>query len=255
MAANRGEIAIRTFRACTELGIRTVAIYSHADLLSIHRYKADEAYMIGGPNESVSAYLNMDEIIKVALEAEVDAIHPGYGFLSENEQFAQKCHDAGLVFIGPKPKTLAALSDKTTAREVAIKAGVPVIPGSDSALKSHHEAMAFADKHGYPIILKAAFGGGGRGMRIIRTPDQLEESFLRASSEAKAAFSRGDLFCERFVEHAQHIEVQIPADQYNNCVHLFERDCSVQRRHQKVIEVAPAVNLGEAIREDLYAAA
>ena len=255
LAANRGEIAIRIFRACTELKMRTVAIYSHEDLLSIHRYKADEAFLLGTPGKPIDAYLDQQAIIDLALARGVDAIHPGYGFLSENEEFAQRCADAGLIFIGPEPATLAALGDKTAARRLAIEAGVPVVPGTDEPVETAADAAAFGDLVGYPIILKAAFGGGGRGMRIVRDPADLAEAFAQAQREATAAFGRGAMFCEKFVEDAKHIEVQLLADSRGNCVHLFERDCSVQRRHQKVVEVAPAVALGEQTREALYQAA
>lgn len=252
MAANRGEIAIRIFRACTELGLRTVAIYSHEDELSIHRYKADEAYLIGQPGDPVGTYLDQDAIIDLALRHGVDAIHPGYGFLSENAEFARKCAEAGVIFIGPTPEVLEALGDKVSARRLAQKAGVPVIPGTDKPVQSADEIKAFADAHGYPLMLKAAFGGGGRGMRILRGPEDVEPAFERAFSEAKAAFGRGDLFCERLVERPRHIEVQLLGDTHGNCVHLYERDCSIQRRHQKVIEVAPAVDLGGALRQSLF---
>lgn len=252
LAANRGEIAIRIFRACTELGIKTVAIYSHEDLLSIHRYKADEAFLIGTTGDPIGAYLDMDTIIELALAQGVDAIHPGYGFLSENEAFARKCAEAGITFIGPTPDTLAALSDKTKARELAIRVGVPVIPGTDEPLKDADGVRSFCQEHGYPVILKAAFGGGGRGMRVIRSAADIEDAFLRASGEAKAAFGRGEVFCERYVENAKHIEIQILADSHGNRVHLFERDCSVQRRYQKVIEFAPAITVSDTAKNALY---
>ena len=254
-AANRGEIAIRIFRAATELGLRTVAIYSHEDLLSIHRYKADEAFLIGAPGDAVKAYLDIEAIIDLAKRRQVDAIHPGYGFLSENAEFARRCAEEGITFIGPRPDVLDAMGDKRRARQVAIDAGVPVVPGTDGAIDDVEAVRAFAAEHGYPFILKAAFGGGGRGMRIVRGPDELDDAFARATSEARAAFGRGDLFCERFISQAKHIEVQILADAHGSCVHLFERDCSVQRRHQKVIEIAPAVSLGDSVRHELYQAA
>lgn len=255
LAANRGEIAIRIFRAATELGLRTVAIYSHEDLLAIHRYKADEAFLIGQPGDAVKAYLDGEAIIALARRRGVDAIHPGYGFLSENADFARRCAEEGIAFIGPRPDVLDAMGDKRRARQVAIDAGVPVVPGTDGAIDDVAAVRGFADSHGYPFILKAAFGGGGRGMRIVRGPDELDDAFARASSEARAAFGRGDLFCERYIENAKHIEVQILADAHGNCVHLFERDCSVQRRHQKIIEIAPAVTLSDTVRHELYQAA
>ena len=254
LAANRGEIAIRIFRAATELGLKTVAIYSHEDLLAIHRYKADEAFLIGAPGEAVKAYLDGDAIIELAHRHGVDAIHPGYGFLSENADFARRCAEKGIVFIGPRPDVLDAMGDKRRARQVAIEAGVPVVPGTDGAIDDVTAVRAFAATHGYPFILKAAFGGGGRGMRIVRRAEEIDEAFARATGEAKAAFGRGELFCERFIENAKHIEVQILGDNHGNCVHLFERDCSVQRRHQKVIEVAPAVSLTDTVRHELYQA-
>ncbi|MFN3197076.1 MAG: pyruvate carboxylase [Bradymonadia bacterium] len=255
LAANRGEIAIRIFRACTELGIRTVAIYSHEDELSIHRYKADEAYLVGEPGDPVGSYLDQEAIIELALRREVDAIHPGYGFLSENAEFARRCAEAGITFIGPKPEVLEMLGDKVSARKLAQKANVPVVPGTEEPVSSAQAVKDFADAYGYPLMLKAAFGGGGRGMRILRGPEDVEESFERAFSEARAAFGRGDLFVEKLVEHPRHIEIQLLGDQHGNCVHLFERDCSIQRRHQKVIEVAPAVDLGAALRQNLFDAA
>ncbi|MCB9547380.1 MAG: pyruvate carboxylase [Myxococcales bacterium] len=255
LAANRGEIAIRVFRACTELGVRTVAIYSHEDLLSIHRYKADEAFLIGERGRPIDAYLDQEAILDLAVERGVDAIHPGYGFLSENEHFARRCAERGVAFIGPPPDVLQVLGDKTTARQLATRAGVPVVPGTDGAIDTVEAAAAFAAEHGYPILLKAAFGGGGRGMRIVRSEAELAEAFERAHSEAQSAFGRGALFCEKLIERAKHIEVQILADHHGGVVHLFERDCSVQRRHQKVIEVAPAVDLGEQVRHELYQAA
>ncbi len=255
LAANRGEIAIRVFRACTELGMKTVAIYSHEDMLAIHRYKADEAFLVGTPGDPIGAYLDGEAIIQLALRRGVDAIHPGYGFLSENAAFARRCAEAGVTFIGPDPAVLEMMGDKISARRVAVEAGVPVVPGTADPIDDVAAAEAFAAEAGYPIILKAAFGGGGRGMRIVREASELAEAFARATSEARAAFGDGALFCEKLVEDAKHIEVQILADAHGSCVHLFERDCSVQRRHQKVIEVAPAVSLGDAVRQALYDAA
>jgi pyruvate carboxylase len=255
MAANRGEIAIRIFRACTELGLKTLAIYSHEDRLSIHRYKADEAFEVGKPGDPIGAYLDQEAILRVALARGVDAIHPGYGFLAENAAFAQRCAEVGIVFIGPNPSALQTFGDKTAARRLAVEAGVPVVPGLDHPVADVEEIRAFAASHGFPIMLKAAFGGGGRGMRVIERASEIEEAFARASGEAKAAFGNGAVFCERLIRHAKHIEVQLLADAEGHCVHLFERDCSIQRRHQKVIEVAPAVTLSETTREALYQAA
>ena len=255
MAANRGEIAIRVFRACTELGIRTLAIYAHADELSIHRYKADEAFPVGEKDSPVGAYLDQEAILDVARARGVDAIHPGYGFLSENAEFARRCEKAGIVFIGPRPEVLEVFGDKTSARKLAIEAGVPVVPGTEDAVETVDEAQAFAKSAGFPILLKAAFGGGGRGLRVVRAAEELQEAFERARSEAQKAFGRGEVYCEKLVEETKHIEVQILADAHGRSVHLFERDCSVQRRHQKVVEVAPSASIGDALRQDLYQAA
>ncbi|MCA9651488.1 MAG: pyruvate carboxylase [Myxococcales bacterium] len=251
LCANRGEIAIRVFRAATELDIRTVAIFSHEDRLHLHRYKADESYLVGKGKSPVAAYLEIPEIIQIALETGADAIHPGYGFLSENANLAQACEDAGIAFVGPPPAVLQALGDKTQGRRLAIEAGVPVIPGTPDAVADVDAARAFADEVGYPLMVKAAKGGGGRGMRVVRQAGDLEDAFGRASSEAAAAFGDGTVFIERFVERPRHIEVQILADATGETIHLYERDCSVQRRHQKVVEIAPAPGLDPALREAL----
>lgn len=251
LVANRGEIAIRIFRACTELGLRTTALYSYEDRLSIHRYKADRAYLIGEEGKPVEAYLDQDAIIALALERGVDAIHPGYGFLSENADFAQKCIDAGLVWIGPTPGVMRALGDKVRARNVAIRAGIPVIPGSNEAVQDVQEIIDFGDTHGFPLIIKAAHGGGGRGMRVVRDKDSIREAYASARSEARTAFGSEEIFVERFLERPRHIEVQILGDSHGNIVHLFERDCSIQRRHQKVVEIAPAPNLSDEVRQRL----
>ena len=255
MAANRGEIAIRIFRACTELGIRTLAIYAHADQLSIHRYKADEAFPVGSPDEPVGAYLDQEAILDIALAQEVDAIHPGYGFLAENAEFARRCADVGVVFIGPRPEVLEVFGSKTSARKLALDAGVPVVPGTEEPMTSTKQVRRFASEHGYPILLKASFGGGGRGMRIVRSDEEMEQAFEQARSEAKAAFGREDVYCEKLLQRVKHIEIQILADEHGQCVHLFERDCSVQRRHQKVVEFAPAISIGDQVRSELYQAA
>lgn len=251
MVANRGEIAIRVFRACTELGIRTVAVYSEQDTGHMHRQKADEAYLIGKGLPPVQAYLHIPDIIKVAKENEVDAVHPGYGFLSERSDFAQACCDAGVRFIGPSPEVVRKMGDKVEARAIAIAAGVPVVPGTDSPISSLNEAHEFSNKYGFPIIFKAAYGGGGRGMRVVRSYEELEENYTRAFSEALAAFGNGALFVEKFIEKPRHIEVQILGDKYGNVVHLYERDCSIQRRHQKVVEIAPAAHLDSQLRTKL----
>ncbi|KAJ9577360.1 hypothetical protein L9F63_006040, partial [Diploptera punctata] len=237
------EISIRVFRACTELGIKSVAIYSEQDKMHMHRQKADESYLVGKGLPPVQAYLNIPEIIRVAKENDVDAVHPGYGFLSERSDFAQACIDAGLRFIGPTPKVVQQMGDKVAARQAAIDAGVAVVPGTPGPVTTSEEAMEFCLKHGLPVIFKAAYGGGGRGMRVVRKMEEVEELFQRASSEAKAAFGNGAMFIEKFIERPRHIEVQLMGDKAGNVVHLFERDCSVQRRHQKVVEIAPAPKL------------
>lgn len=251
LVANRSEIAIRIFRACTELGIRTVAVYSDQDQVSLHRFKADEAYLIGEGKGPVDAYLDIESIIEVAKRNNVDAIHPGYGFLSENAHFAAKCKEEGIMFIGPDVKHIQMFGDKVDAKAMAIKAGVPVIPGTPEPVTSLQDALLFAKKHGYPIIIKAASGGGGRGMRIVRSEVELQESLERARSEAKSAFGNDAVYIERYLENPKHIEVQILADQYGSVVHLFERDCSIQRRHQKVVEVAPSVSLPDELRKQI----
>ncbi|XP_055878612.1 pyruvate carboxylase, mitochondrial-like isoform X2 [Biomphalaria glabrata] len=248
MVANRGEIAIRVFRACTEMGIRTVAIYSEQDINQMHRQKSDESYLIGKGLSPVAAYLNINEIINIALENHVDAIHPGYGFLSERADFAKACVDAGITFIGPTPVVVHKMGDKVEARQAATDAGVRVVPGTPGPITTVDEAYEFSKTHGLPVIFKAAYGGGGRGMRVVRALDEVQENFNRASSEALAAFGNGALFIEKFIERPRHIEVQILGDKAGNVAHLYERDCSVQRRHQKVVEIAPAPKLDEKLR-------
>ncbi|TSB45288.1 pyruvate carboxylase [Alkalicoccobacillus porphyridii] len=255
LVANRGEIAIRIFRACSELNIRTVAIYSKEDLGAYHRYKADEAYLIGEGKKPIEAYLDIEGIIETAKLNGVDAIHPGYGFLSENLQFAKRCQEEGIIFVGPELEHLRMFGDKVQAKEQALKAKLPVIPGSDGPVGGIEEVEAFANENGYPFIIKASLGGGGRGMRIVREAKDLKESYDRAKSEAKSAFGNDEVYVEKFVENPKHIEVQILADKHGNIVHLYDRDCSVQRRHQKVVEVAPSVSLGEGVREKICAAA
>lgn len=249
LVANRGEIAIRVFRACSELGIRTVAIYSEEDKNSLFRTKADESYQIGKEKGPVEAYLGIDEIISLAKSKAVDAIHPGYGFLSENVEFAKKCEESGIVFIGPNHEMMDKLGDKIKSKLVAHSVGVPTIPGVEKAVTCEEEAIEFARICGYPIMLKAAAGGGGRGMRIVRTESQLIPEFKSAKSEAKKAFGIDDIFIEKYIEGPKHIEVQILGDNYGNIVHLYERDCSIQRRHQKVIEFTPAICLTESQRK------
>lgn len=255
LVANRGEIAIRVFRACTELNIRTVAIYSKEDAGSYHRYKADEAYLVGMGKKPIDAYLDIEDIIKTAKLHDVDAIHPGYGFLSENIQFAKRCEEEGIIFIGPKSKHLDMFGDKVKARHQAIQANIPVIPGTDGPIDSLDEAKEFAAQHGYPLMIKAALGGGGRGMRVVRDEASLAESYERAKSEAKAAFGSDEVYVEKLVENPKHIEVQILGDHSGNVIHLYERDCSVQRRHQKVVEVAPSLSLSEDLRDQICDAA
>lgn len=255
LVANRGEIAIRVFRACTELHIRTVAVYSKEDSGSYHRYKADEAYLVGEGKKPIDAYLDIEGIIEIAKRSGADAIHPGYGFLSENIQLARRCEEEGIIFIGPEVKHLDMFGDKVKAKEQAILAGIPVIPGSNGPVSSLDDVAAFGNEYGYPIIVKAALGGGGRGMRIVRTHGELKEAYERAKSEAKAAFGSDEVYVEKFIERPKHIEVQILGDKLGNIVHLFERDCSVQRRHQKVVETAPCVSLNEALRNRICDAA
>lgn len=251
LVANRGEIPIRIFRTAHELSLHTVAVYSHEDRLSMHRQKADEAYEIGhrGQYTPVGAYLAGDEIIKIALQHQVNMIHPGYGFLSENAEFAKNVEKAGLIFVGPTPETIQALGDKVSARKLAIKCGVPVVPGTPGPVERYEEVKEFTDEYGFPIIIKAAFGGGGRGMRVVREQASLKDAFQRATSEAKSAFGNGTVFVERFLDRPKHIEVQLLGDNLGNVVHLYERDCSVQRRHQKVVELAPAKDLPLDVRE------
>ncbi|KAK2628196.1 hypothetical protein QTJ16_002842 [Diplocarpon rosae] len=253
LVANRGEIPIRIFRTAHELSLQTVAVYSYEDRLSMHRQKADEAYVIGkrGQYTPVGAYLAGDEIIKIATQHGVQMIHPGYGFLSENAQFARNVEKAGLIFVGPSPEVIDSLGDKVSARILAIKAGVPVVPGTEGAVDKFEDVKKFTDEYGFPIIIKAAYGGGGRGMRVVREQYSLEDSFQRATSEAKSAFGNGTVFVERFLDKPKHIEVQLLGDNHGNIVHLYERDCSVQRRHQKVVELAPAKDLPAEVRENL----
>ena len=255
LVANRGEIAIRIFRACTELEIATVAIYSKEDTGSYHRYKADEAYLVGEHKKPIDAYLDIDDIIRIAKQSNADAIHPGYGFLSENIHLAERCEEEGIIFIGPRVDHLDMFGDKVKAKEQAKLANIPVIPGSDGPVSSLDDVMAFATTHGYPIIIKAALGGGGRGMRIVHEASEVEEAYTRAKSEAQSAFGSDEVYVERFVHNPKHIEVQIIADTHGNIVHLYERDCSVQRRHQKVVEIAPSVSLSLELRERICQAA
>ncbi|MFZ5814440.1 MAG: pyruvate carboxylase [Bacillota bacterium] len=255
LVANRGEIAIRIFRACNELGKQTVAIYSEQDSLSLHRYKADEAYLIGEGKGPVEAYLDIEGIVALARRHNVDAIHPGYGFLSENAAFARRCREEGITFIGPDPEHLEMFGDKVAARQMAIAAGLPLPAGTDGPVRSQEEALAFARQVGYPIIVKAVMGGGGRGMRVVRSEEELREAIERAGSEAKTAFGSAAVYLEQYIEKPRHIEVQVIADRYGSVVHLFERDCSIQRRHQKVVEIAPSLALTDSQREEICGAA
>ncbi|MGI5921259.1 MAG: pyruvate carboxylase [Syntrophomonadaceae bacterium] len=251
LIANRGEIAIRIIRACHELGIRTVSIYSKEDKLALFRTKSDESYLIGLNKGPVEAYLSIEEIISLALKKGVDAIHPGYGFLAENPEFAQKCIESGIEFIGPTPAMMDKLGDKIKSKLIAQRIGVPTIPGIEKAITSDTEALDFARQCGYPIMLKAAAGGGGRGMRIVRSEADLLKEFHSARNEAKKAFGIDDIFIEKYLEHPKHIEVQVLGDNYGNIVHLYERDCSIQRRHQKVIEFTPALAISEEKRREI----
>ncbi len=251
MVANRSEIAIRVFRAASELGIRTVAVYAQEDRFCPHRFKADEAYELNKDAGPVGAYLDIEGIVALAKEKGVDAIHPGYGFLSENPRFAQACADAGIIFIGPEPKVLDMMGDKTAARSVAEKLQIPTLSGTKDPVEDRKEAMAVAKKIGFPLIIKAAFGGGGRGMRVVQEAKDLERLLEEAQTEAKRAFGNGAVFLEKFVGKAKHIEVQILADKQGHVLHLHERDCSVQRRHQKVIEMAPSYGVDQKIVDAL----
>ena len=257
LVANRSEIAIRVFRAATELGLETVAVYTYEDRFSLHRFKADEAYLIG-PEEGglpVKGYLDIDGIIDVAKRCGVDAIHPGYGFLSENAGLARACAANGITFVGPTPEQLETFGDKTAAKKLAKATNVPTIPGTEEALVDRNEIKKAATEIGYPLIIKASFGGGGRGMRVVRTAEELLPRLEECQREAGAAFGRAEVFLERYIGRAKHIEVQLLGDGQGNLVHLWERDCSVQRRHQKVVEIAPSVNLPLALREQICDAA
>lgn len=253
LIANRGEIAIRIIRACHELDIRTVSIYSKEDQLALFRTKSDESYLIGINKGPVEAYLDIEEIVNLAVKKGVDAIHPGYGFLSENPEFAEKCIESGIEFIGPTPEMMDKLGDKIKSKLIAQRIGVPTIPGVEEPIKSDREAIRFAKQCGYPIMLKAAAGGGGRGMRIVRDEEDLLREFHSAQNEARKAFGSDDIFIEKYLESPKHIEVQVLGDNYGNIVHLYERDCSIQRRHQKVIEFTPAIAISEVQRQAICA--
>ncbi|WP_415943594.1 pyruvate carboxylase [Megasphaera elsdenii] len=255
LVANRGEIAIRVFRACNELGIRTVAIYSKEDSLSLHRFRADESYLVGEGKKPVDAYLDIEDIIRIAHEHDVDAIHPGYGFLSENADLAKRCEEEGIIFIGPKVEHLIMFGDKINARIQAKKAGIQYIPGSDGPVMNYAEVEKFAKQVGFPIMLKAVNGGGGRGMRMVDRMADLRDAYDRAKSEAKLAFGSDEIYLEKCIVNPKHVEVQIMGDEHGNVIHLFERDCSIQRRHQKVVETAPASALPIELRQKICNAA
>jgi pyruvate carboxylase subunit A len=247
LIANRGEIAVRIIRACAEMGIRSVAIYSEADRYSLHVKKADEAYSLGA--DPLAGYLNVHRIVNLAVATGCDAIHPGYGFLSENPELAQACVRRGITFIGPSASLIQRMGDKTEARFAMQKAGVPVTPGTDGNLASEDEALEAAERIGYPVMLKATSGGGGRGIRRCDSPAELKRNYERVISEATKAFGRADVFLEKCVVNPRHIEVQVLADHHGSCIHLYERDCSIQRRNQKLIEIAPSPQLDEAQRQ------
>ena len=255
LVANRGEIAIRVFRACSELGIKTVAVYAQEDEYSVHRFKADEAYLIGEGKKPIDAYLDIESIIQVAKDSGAEAIHPGYGLLSENIDFARRVEEEGLTFIGPSLHHLDIFGDKIKAKEASVEAGVQSIPGTDGPVESVEEVLEFGSTFGYPIMIKAALGGGGRGMRVAHNEDEARDGYARAKSEAKSAFGNDEVYAEKYISNPKHIEVQILGDKHGNVVHLYERDCSVQRRHQKVVEVAPSISLGEKLRHQICDAA
>ena len=252
LVANRGEIAIRIFRALSERGITTVSIYSKEDRYAMFRSKADESYPLNPQKGPIDAYLDIDTIIKIALSTGVDAIHPGYGFLSENPDFADACERNGIVFIGPGSNIMNAMGDKISSKKIAIEANVPIIPGVDYAIKEVDEAKKIAAQVGYPVMLKASNGGGGRGLRIVNQEEDLEKEFNEAKNESKKAFGDDMIFIEKYLRGPKHIEVQIIGDNYGNVVHLYDRDCSVQRRHQKVVEYAPAFSIPETVRQEIF---
>lgn len=254
LIANRGEIAVRIIRACREMGIETVAVYSEADREALHTKLADEAVCIG-PASSGDSYLSMERIISATIVTGADAIHPGFGFLSENAKFAELCERCHITFIGPKSSVIASLGNKQKARNTMIQAGVPVMPGSEKSVGEVTEAASIADQIGYPVIIKAALGGGGKGMRTAYSPKEFAQSFQTAQKEAKMAFGDGTMYLEHYVENPRHIEFQILADHYGNVIHLGERDCSIQRNHQKMIEESPSIALSEELREKMGEAA
>ncbi|MGC5324416.1 acetyl-CoA carboxylase biotin carboxylase subunit [Brevibacillus sp. SYSU BS000544] len=254
LIANRGEIAVRIIRACREMGISTVAVYSEADRESLHVKLADEAYCIG-PTPSKESYLNMTNIMSVATKVGADAIHPGYGFLAENTDFAEICTACQITFIGPDPEAITKMGDKATAKETMKKAGVPTVPGTDGLVEDITDAISTANEIGYPVMVKATAGGGGRGMRVAHNDEDLEKAIRQAQSEAKTAFGNPGVYLEKFVEGPRHVEIQVMADKFGNVVYLGERDCSIQRRHQKLIEEAPSPALSEELRQQMGKAA
>ncbi len=254
LIANRGEIALRVIRACREMGIQSVAVYSEADVDSMHVTLADEAYCVG-PARSIDSYLKIDQIIAAAEVGDVDAIHPGYGFLAENSHFNEVCRSSGFEFIGPSPAAMEKLGDKNTARAMAVASNVPVVPGSAGLVETDSEALEIAREIGFPVLIKATAGGGGKGMRVAESEEMLVAAVNQARTEAQAAFGNGGVYLERYVANPRHIEVQVIADNHGNVVHLYERDCSVQRRHQKLIEEAPSPNLPALQRKEICDAA
>ncbi|MBU8904992.1 acetyl-CoA carboxylase biotin carboxylase subunit [Desertibacillus haloalkaliphilus] len=250
LIANRGEIAVRVIRACKEMGVATVAVYSEADKEALHVRLADEAYCIG-PHLSTHSYLNMNNILSVAMNADVDAIHPGYGFLAENADFAEKCAENDITFIGPSPDAINRMGAKAVARDTMAAANVPIVPGTDGIIEDIDEAMKTAREIGYPVMVKATAGGGGKGMRVAKTEEDLKNAISMAQQEAETAFGNAGVYLEKFVEEPRHVEIQIIADQYGNVAHLGERDCSIQRRHQKLIEEAPSPALDEDLRQQM----
>jgi acetyl-CoA carboxylase biotin carboxylase subunit len=250
LIANRGEIALRIIRACKELGIKTVAVHSNVDSEALHVKLADESICIG-PAPSVASYLNMKALISAAEVVDADAIHPGYGFLSENAEFAEICANCGLTFIGPTPENMRLMGDKISARQTVIAAGVPILPGTKEGVHSAEEAKKVAAEIGYPVIIKATAGGGGRGMKVVHSPAHLGNAFAAARSEAQAGFGNPEVYIEKYCERPRHVEVQILADKHGNVIHLGERDCSIQRRHQKLIEEAPCPVLSPALRKKM----
>ena len=252
MVANRGEIAIRVLRAASELQLQTVAVYTYEDRYSLHRYKADESYQIGPNDDPLKPYLDIEELIRIAKLHDIDAIHPGYGFLSENVNFARRCREEEIAFVGPDPEVMDRLGDKVAAKIIAREVGVPLIEDSKHSLDNEDIAVKEAEAIGYPIMIKAASGGGGRGMRIVRNKKELITEYHEASGEAQTAFGDGTVFLEKYIENPKHIEVQILGDKHGNLVHLYERDCSVQRRFQKVVEIAPSVSLKQKTKDALY---